>query len=239
MLEKTQAIVLKSLKFKESSLIVTCFTAEFGLQSYILRGVLKSKKGGLRPAYFQILNQLNLVVHLSKKSQLHTIKELKVTYHYQSIPKSVLKQSMLMFMAEFLSESIREESPNLNLFEFLAQGLRLFDEIELVADFHLVFLLKLSKFLGFYPQESQVEKPYFDLLEGKFTSNYMGRNQLDMQETKLFTLLMKLSFDDLNRLHFNGEQRNRLLNIIINYYSLHLNGFRTPKSLTVLESLYR
>lgn len=239
MLEKCEAIVLKAIKFKETSLIVNCFTREFGLQSFLVRGVLKSGKSTIKPAYFQLLNQLKLVIYRKKKSQLHTIKELKVQYHYRNISSSMSKQSVLMFLGEFLNESIREESPQEELYEFLAQGLMLFDELEVVADFHLVFLLKLSKYLGFYPESNKDNLEYFDLLEGKYVGTYQGNNQLNMQETILLNRLIDLNFSDLHEAHFSSGQRNALLSFLVKYYSLHLNGFKTPKSLEILKSLYR
>lgn len=239
MLEKSEAIVLRAIKFKETSLIVNCFTRKFGLQSFLVRGVLQSGKSSIKPAYFQLLNQLKLVIYRKKKAQLHTIKELKVQYHYKNISTSMSKQSVLMFLGEFLNESIREESPQEELYEFLAQGLILFDELEVVADFHLVFLLKLSKYLGFYPESNKDNLEYFDLPEGKYVATYQGNNQLNMQETILLNRLIDLNFSDLNEVHFSSGQRNALLSFLVNYYSLHLNGFKTPKSLEILKSLYR
>ena len=93
----TNAIVLSSLKFGDTSLIVKCFTQQEGLKSYLVRGVLKPKKGGLKVAYFQPLTQLKIIANHNTKGTLHTIKEIQVYNSYQFMYQDVVKQSITFF----------------------------------------------------------------------------------------------------------------------------------------------
>ncbi len=238
MIAKTQAIVFKSIKFRETSLIVTCFTEEFGIQSYLVRGALGKRKSGLKGAHFQLLNQLDLVVKNNNKGHLNSINELKISTQYKYIPFDPIKQSVLLFLAEFLSESIREEVPHKELFNFIQRGILLLDELNVCADFHLVFLLKLSKYLGFYPQISEISLPLFNMEGGCFVSTVHNRGNLNEMDSNLLKKLLNLDFEDLYEVQFNNSQRQVLLLILIKYYSLHLNGFRSPKSLEVLKTIF-
>lgn len=239
MLSTTEGIVLKTLKFKESSLIVTCFTRGFGKQTYLVRGVLKAKRSGLKAAHFQLLNLVQMEVNQNDKGHLNSIKELKISYHYQGIPQNFMKQSLLMFLSEFLNEAIRDEYPNEELFEYIENGLKYLDQAEQVVDFHLVFLMNLAKYIGCYPKGSQGSEAYFNLENGAFTSRVDLHSNLTAEQTILFRKLYELTFQELDKIHFSGNQREELLKILIKYYSLHLNGFREPKSMTILKTLFR
>jgi len=239
MLSTTEGIVLKTLKFKESSLIVTCFTKGFGKQTYLVRGVLKAKKSGLKAAHFQLLNLVQMVVNQNDKGHLNSIKELKIYYHYQGIPQNFIKQSLLMFLPEFLNEAIRDEYPNEELYEYIENGLKYLDQSDQVVDFHLVFLMNLSKYIGCYPKGTHIEEPFFNLENGEFTPRVDRFTNLTIEQTVLFRKLYELNFQDLDKVHFSGNQREELLKILIKYYSLHLNGFREPKSMTILKTLFR
>jgi DNA repair protein RecO (recombination protein O) len=192
----------------------------------------------LKGAHFQLLNQLDLVVKNNNKGHLNNINELKISSQYKYIPFDPKKQSVLLFLAEFLSECIREEVPHKELFNFIQSGILLLDELSVCADFHLVFLLKLSKYLGFYPQISEISLPLFNLEEGRFVSSVHNRGNLNEAESKLFKRLLILDFDDLYETQFNSSQRQDLLMTLVKYYSLHLNGFRSPKSLEVLKMIF-
>ena len=140
----TNAIVLSSLKFGDTSLIVKCFTQQEGLKSYLVRGVLKSKKGGLKVAYFQPLTQLKIIANHNTKGTLHTIKEIQVYNSYQSIYQDVVKQSIAFFLSEVVSNVIQEEEANDALYEFLETSFSWLDSREKIANFHLVFLLNFN-----------------------------------------------------------------------------------------------
>lgn len=234
----TKAIVLSSLKYSDSSLIVKCYTEEEGLKSYLIRGILKAKKGGLKVAYFQPLTQLSIVAKHNNKGSLNSIKEVQVSNPYQTIYKDIIKQSVVMFLSEVLSFSIKEEEKNKALFEYLETGLVWLDVHDKIANFHLLFLLNLTRFLGFYPDISEKEKLGFDLVEGNFSDLTSQKNLIKGNSFFQFKKLLGINFDAIERVSFNKNERQIVLKIIIRYFELHLDGFKKPKSLQILETVF-
>jgi DNA repair protein RecO (recombination protein O) len=237
MLEKTKALVLRSIKYSESSLITTFYTELFGLKTYLLRGVQKSKKGSLRPAYFQPLMQLHIAINPHKKGSLYSLKEASVAHYYQTIYTDVKKNTIVLFLSEVLGQVIKEETPDLELFEYLENAFLWFDHHEGIANFHLLFLINLTKFLGFYPSLVAQDHPYFDLLEGKFTSQ-LSNYTLANQELALFKKLLSVGFNELQLIKLDVIARRALLQILMTYYQLHIEGFTNPRSIKVLSALF-
>ena len=143
MLVTTKAIVLNAIKYGDSNLIVKCYTELEGSKSYLLRGVLSSKKGKLKTAYFQPLTQLKIVANHNNKGTLNSIKEAQVINHYKTVFTNITKQSIVFFLSEVLTYSIQEEENNTELYQFLEASLGWLDSNEKIANFHLYFLLSL------------------------------------------------------------------------------------------------
>jgi DNA repair protein RecO (recombination protein O) len=234
----TKAIVLSALKYSDSSLIVKCFTQEDGLKSYLVRGVLKAKKGGIKIAYFQSLTQLNIVASHNNRGNLNSIKEVQISNPYKTIYKDIVKQSVVLFLSEVLSYAILEEEKNKALFEYLESGLNWLDMHDKISNFHLLFLLNLTRFLGFYPDLSENVKLGFDLLEGNFTELTANKNIIYGNNYYQFKKLLGINFDSIERVSFSKEERQVVLKIIIRYFELHLDGFKKPKSLQILETVF-
>jgi DNA repair protein RecO (recombination protein O) len=234
----TKAIVLSSLKYSDSSLIVKCYTQEEGLKTYLIRGILKAKKGGLKVAYFQPLTQLNIVASHNNKGTLNSIKEVQISNPYKTIYKDIIKQSVVMFLSEVLSYSIKEEENNYPLFDYLETGLIWLDLHDKIANFHLLFLLNLTRFLGFYPDLSEKDKLGFDLVEGNFTDLTSQKNIINGNNFYQFKKLLGINFDSIENVSFNKHERQVVLKIIIRYFELHLDGFKKPKSLQILETVF-
>lgn len=234
----TKVIVLSSLKYNDSSLIVKCYTQEEGVKSYLIRGVLKAKKRGLKAAYFQPLTQLNIVANHSNKGFLNSIKEVQVSAPYKTIYKNIIKQSVVLFLSEVLSYAIKEEEKNKPLFEYLETSLIWLDLHDKIANFHLLFLLNLTRFLGFYPDLTEKNKLGFDLLEGNFTDLTSQKNAISGNNYYQFKKLLGINFDTIEKVSFNKQERQVVLKIIIRYFELHLDGFKKPKSLQILEIVF-
>lgn len=234
----TKAIVFSALKYGDTSLIIKAFTASDGIKSYLLRGVLSSKKGKLKTAYFQPLTQLEIVANHRNKGTLETLREAKVYYHYQSLYADMAKNAMTLFLAELLVNSIREEERNEELFEFLEASLQWLDIHKDIANFHLFFMLSITKFLGFYPDVYQIDKPYFDLLEGEFVSVESLNPMLRGENIYYFKTFLGINFDAIHSVKMKKTNRQELLKSLILYFELHLQGFRKPKSLAVLNEVF-
>ncbi len=234
----TKAIVLSALKYSDTSLIVKCFTLEDGVKSYMLKGILKAKKGKLKAAHFQSLNQLLITANHNNKNTLNSIKEVQVVHPYENIYTSVIKQTIVMFLSEVLSNIIQEEEENEVLYKYIETSLIWLDTNDNIANFHLLFLLNLSRYLGFYPDVTETNKKAFNLLEGRFTDVEYEKLVIKGSELILFKRLLGINFDRINEVLYNKNERQIILRIIIQYFELHLEGFRKPKSLDVLETVF-
>lgn len=234
MLVKTKAIVISSLKYQEKSLIVKCFTQSDGLKSYFVPNAFSAKKSNQKIAYFQPFSILEIEANHKNKGILEHFKEIKLAYSYQTIATDVVKSSIILFLSEMLHHSIKEEEENENLFTFLETALLWLDNHEEITNFHLIFLLQMTKFFGFFPNKANGN--YFEMIDGVF-SEYQGTSCLNFQETVLLKKLLELKFDSSKKL-FLASERQQLLKFIIDYYSIHLDGFKKPKSLEVLKEVF-
>lgn len=236
MLVKTKAIVISSLKFQEKSLIVKCFTESDGLKSYFVQSAYSGKKSNQKIAYFQPLTILEIEANHKNKGTLEHFKEIKLATAYHTINTDVVKSTIVIFLSEMLHHSIHEEEKNQDLFTFLETALLWLDTHEETSNFHLILLLEITKFLGFYPDNSDIEHKFFDYNDGIFTP-FQGLSCLSEHETHLFKKLIDLKFDS-NQKIFAGIERQILLKILLDYYSIHLVGFKKPKSLDVLKEVF-
>lgn len=234
----TKAIVLSSLKYGDSSLIVKAFTASDGLKSYMLKGVLTSKKGKLKAAYFQPLTQLEIVANHKNKGTLESMREVRLTYHYQSLQTNIAKNAITLFLAEMLSNSIQEEESNEGLFYFLEVALQWLDTHADVTNFHIYFLINLTKYLGFYPDTTDMPTDYFDLLEGEFTTIPSLNPNLSGENLSFFKRFLGINFDTIHTVKMKKTSRQELLKSIVLYFELHLHGFRKPRSLAILNEVF-
>jgi DNA repair protein RecO (recombination protein O) len=234
----TKAIVLSSLKYGDTSLIVKCYTEQEGIKSYIIKGILKPKKGGIKVAYFQPLTQLTLVANHSSKSSLHTLKEVQILNPYKTIYRNIVKQSVVLFLSEVLSSSIQEEEKNVDFYNYLEAGLIWLDVHDQIANFHLLFLLNASRFLGFYPDTIEATVFGFDLLNGSSSESTANKNVISGNEFYQFKKLLGINFDSVEDVSFSKNERQLVLRTIIRYFELHLDGFRKPKSLQILEAVF-
>lgn len=238
MLITTQAIVISALKYSEADLIVKCFTKSNGLKSYLLRNILKSRKGKLRTAMFQPLMQLEIEANHKDKGTLETIKEAKVIYQYTNLHTDITKTALVFFISDILRNAIQEEEENDRLFNFLTISTIWLDTHETIANFHLLFLLKLTQYLGFYPDETQIDQEYFNLIEGTFESSEVNRYCQNGLQIKILKQLLGTKFDTLPEIKLNQKQRGDFLTMLLQYYELHLHGFKQPRSLAVLNSIF-
>lgn len=236
MLVKTKAIVISSLKYQEKSLIVKCFTQSHGLKTYFVRDAFSSRKSNQKIAYFQPLTILEIEAVHKNKGTLENFKEIKISTPFQTLHSDIFKSTIVMFLSEILHHSIHEEEKNEQLFTFLETALFWLDNHNGIANFHLILMLEITKYLGFYPDTSEVEFPFFDANEGVFTP-FHGLGSLTEHETNLFKKLIHLKFDN-DQKTFHVIERQILLKILIDYYTYHLDGFRKPKSLEVLAAVF-
>lgn len=238
MLISTKAIVFSALKYGEADLIVKCFTQKSGLKTYLLRGVLKSKKGKIKASLFQPLTQLELVASHKDKGTLEYMKEAKLQKVYQSLHTNVIKSTVVMFLSEVLRNAIKEEEANPALYNFLEVSLDWFDTHDKTVNFHLLLLLKLTRYLGFYPEDSQKDLPVFNLVDGTFQETETNPDCINDENVVLLQRLLGTDFDELTAIKLNQASRSGFLLMLLKYYEIHLQGFHKPKSLAILNEIY-
>lgn len=238
MIVKTRAIVFSAIKYSEADFIVCCFTESAGIKSYLLRNILKSKKSGLKASYFQPLTQLDLIATHKNKGTLEFIREAKVSVPYASLHTDIVKSSLVLFLAEILKNSIREEEANPWLYVFIEESLLWLDENDGVANFHIYFLLRLSHFLGFYPDASQIDFRYFNILEGNFQESKTNEYCLEGETVENLKRFFNSSLYDIGSIKLSKTSRSNLLELLLTYYKLHVQGYQRPKSLSVINQIF-
>ncbi|MTI33618.1 DNA repair protein RecO [Xanthovirga aplysinae] len=227
MLHKSRGIALNYIKYKESSIIARIYTELFGLQSYVINGV-RSKKSRYKVALFQPLTLLDLVVYKREHAGLNRISEVKCSNPFASIPFDVKKSGIALFLTEVLVKSVREEEPNPSLFAFLEQSILMLDHLEShYENFHLQFLLKLSKYLGFGAATAH------DFFEQLFP--FTDLKDMALTEEQSINQLTILNYQ--NDFHLSNKYRREILGHILQFFKLHLENFGEVKSLAVLKEI--
>lgn len=236
---QTELIVLSRLRYGETSLIVRAYTRELGLQSYMVKGVLKPKKTGLKPSYFQSLTRLNAVVTYSPKTQkLHSIREAKPIANSNGFSADVLKSNVALFMAEVLSMLLSEEQEDQLLYTFLTAQI---DRLELQPvgpDYLILFLLRLTHFIGCFPDKEFQPSQVFDLSQGIFTEPKHAHTALSIRASELLYRYLGTNFDDDQRINASKATRQEVLEGLLRYFSFQIAGFKFPKSLEIIQSIF-
>ncbi|WP_158826003.1 DNA repair protein RecO [Mucilaginibacter lacusdianchii] len=239
MLHKTRGIVLKVTDYGETSVIVQIFTEKFGLQSYIINGV-KKPKARITRNMLQPLHLLDLIVYYKNSGAVQRIRELKNSPLLLHIPYEVVKSSIALFLNEVLYKAVKQQTADEQLFEYVFKGIELLDNItEGLANFHLLFLIGLTRYLGFYPDVTSITNAdYFDMRNGVFTRYKPESDQfLSPPHTYNFYQLLALGFDNLTSINLSNDERRYLISRILEYYALHIEGFGYIQSHEVLEEV--
>ena len=243
MIHKTKGIVLRSIKYGETSLVLTVFTELFGLQSYIINGVRTvSKKGSSKSVFFQSCAILDLVVYHNEFKNLQRIKEYKWAHLYQHIFSDVRKNSVALFMIELLTKCLKQPEANAELFYFVEDALVHLDKSgdTVAANFPLFFAVHLAVFFGFrINDEFSEEKHYLDLEEGLFTAKQPRHpNYLDDKSAEITSYILKVQQPaELEELKLNQEFRRFLLSAYESYYQLQIADFGSMKTLPMLREM--
>ncbi|WP_425076598.1 DNA repair protein RecO [Psychroserpens sp. S379A] len=238
MLNKNKAIVISKVRYRDNDLIVTCFTKQKGLISYVIPGALKQKNGKSKAVYFQLLSQLQIEENFKANRTLQYIKEVKTDYIYRSLHSNVYKSSIVMFLAEILSTVLKEEEQNLQLYEYLETTLKWLDLQDQFSNFHLLFLLNITQYLGFYPDDSTISAPYFNLSNGLFETQKTNLYSVSGENLVLLKQLLGTNFDALKNIKISSKQRQSFLTMLLLYFELHLGSFKKPQSLQVFNQVF-
>ncbi len=240
MLTKTRAIVLHSLKYGEKRMIVDMLTREHGRVEFIV-SVSHSAKAKMRKQFFQPLTMLEIECDLRQRVQLQRLREVRIVHPYATIPFDQYKLSLLFFIAEVLSASTRGEQQNQNLYDYVEASMLWLDGCPgSYANFHLVFMMRLTRFIGFLPNiEGYREGDVFDIRAAEFTSAVpLHRDFIAAADAARISTLMRMNYDTMHLFRMSRDDRNRIVDVLLTYYKMHVPNFPELRSLAVVKQLF-
>ena len=237
---KARGIVLSTVKYGDSGMVVQMLTDRYGRQSYMVQGVRSSRGRGSKMALFQPLFVLEFEGLESSHSDLHKMREVQNEVVFKSVPYDIRKSTMALFMAEVLYRLVGESEANEPLFDFVYHSIRALDEIdEGVANFHLWFLANLSRYLGYFPGNEHLKGSLFDMREGLYTRTLpLHDHVMSVEEAELLRDLTECDLECLGEIPLNREQRVAMLSRLVEYYSIHLDAIRSVRSIEILQEVF-
>lgn len=242
MIHSTKGIVLRAVKYGDTSLIVLMYTELFGIQSYIVNGVRTEKKGGTRAGMFQPAAILDMVVYHQEQRNLHRLKEFKWSYVYRQVYAGMIRNTLVMYMMELLQKCLKQPEANPDLYDFIETSLIRLDASDdlTAANYALHFTLALAAYLGFQIGGRYSETtPVLDLQEGVYVADRPAHvHYLDGYLAEATTLLMEAgTVAELGSIRLNRELRRSLLEAYQSFYALHVPDFGKLRSLPVLQDI--
>jgi DNA repair protein RecO (recombination protein O) len=243
MINKTKGIVLRTVKYGETSLVVSMFTELFGLQSYLVNGVRTiPKKGSAKANLFQPSAILDLVAYHNEFKNLNRLREFKWAVLYQHILSDIRKNAVAMFMVELLTKCLKQPEPNPDLFYFVEDALLHLDTANdaITGNFPLFFALHLAVFFGFRINDEYSETQHFlDLEEGRFVAEQPNHAHylIDREAAAVSDILKILQPEELQQVHLNQDMRRRITQALEIFYALHIPEFGQMKTLPVLRDI--
>jgi len=246
MTHKTRGIVLRSIKYGETSLVVTMFTELFGVQTYMVNGVRTSKRAGAKAVLYQPASLLDLQVYHYEQKNMQRIKEANWSYLQHQTMNSVVKNSIALYMMELLYKTLKQPEQNIDLFYFCEDALQQLDKASpaITANFPLFFSLHLPHFFGFRMNEPEIELNktphiFLDLQEGVFSAHLPPHRYYMEGDSALVTAeLLRISQPaDLEDMRLNQLKRRELLDRYLEYYALHIQDFGQMKTVGILTEI--
>lgn len=246
MVETHQVIVLSTLKYSEDKLIVNALSRSGGRVSILVK-VAHSQRAAVRHTLFQPLSVLEVQWEANPRTSMFKPKAARPAIALLSMQSEPAKATVAMFLAEFLQHVTNSEFDGGLLYDYIVYALQWFDEAEKdYANFHLVFLLRLTRFLGIEPNlgsdtaDDGTPRPYFDLQEGTYTGTMPTHDYyIRGADAAALPTLWRMNFGTMHVFRLSGAERSRILSALITYYRLHLPGIPELKSLDVLRSVFR
>jgi DNA repair protein RecO (recombination protein O) len=240
MLTKTEAIVLHAFKYGETRMVVDMFTRTNGRLSFVVQ-LPKSAKGKMKKQFFQPLTLLNVECDIRPRLQLQKLSSATILTPLPTLQMEPVKLSITLFLAEFLYHALKGEQRNEPLFDYVISSLQWLDGCSNhVANFHLVFLMRMARFLGFYPNLDGYEPGCcFDLRASTFSMERpLHHDVLPPDEADKVLLMMRMDYATMHVFRLTHHDRNRLLDIALTYYRIHLPAFPELHSLGVLQEMW-
>ena len=243
MTHKSKGIVLRAIKYGETSLIVTILTELFGIQTYMVNGVRTASKGGNRAALYQPAMLLEMEVYHNEQKPIHRIKEAGRSLLYHNLFINVVRHSIALFIVEMLHKTSKQPENNPDIFHFAEDVLVKLDTCTdpAAANIPLYFALHLCYFHGFRISlpAAGTNMEFIDLVEGSFTDHRPSHSHYIAGEDVTITaeILKVMQIEELADIKLNSVRRKNLLLLYMDYYRLHIQDFGNMKTLPVLHEI--
>ena len=237
---KARGIVLHTMKYGESSMVVFMLTDTLGRQNYMMQGIRSARSKGNKAALLQPMFVVDFVGLESPKMQMHRMQEVRSAVALTLLPFDVRKSTIALFMAETLYRLIKEVEPQSPLFGFVEESVVALDTLtDGIANFHLWFMVHLSAHLGFYPGNEYIHGGCFDIQEGLFVHSMpQHRLALSPENTRILAALMSTEVSDLASLNLARGQRSAFLAAMLTYFGYHLDSIHNVRSLDILRDVF-
>jgi DNA repair protein RecO (recombination protein O) len=239
-LEKTQGIVLSTINYSDKYILAPIYTNTFGRVTYMIPKT-KGKSTKVHKSLFSPMSILDLEVDHQLSRDIQRIREAHNAYPLFSIPTNIIKTSIVFFLSDFLNKVLKDTDEHEIIFKYLSQSIQVLEESQKgLANYHIVFILKLSRFLGFYPNFEDYDKgDIFDMLNGVFVKHQpLHKHFVNKNESETLALLARINYDNMHHFLLSRQDRTNIINRMLEYYRIHLHDFPALKSLDILHELF-
>ncbi|MEM1128384.1 MAG: DNA repair protein RecO [Bacteroidota bacterium] len=246
MIVRTEAVVLRSMRYRETSLIVTLFTHEQGRVSVLAKGarLTRSRFGAtLQPmAHIEVL-----YAHKSTRT-LHTLRESAHLTLHPHLRQDLGRTALGYRMIELVAALMPQEAPNAPVFELLKGSLTVLDQAEGVVTALLpYFQLRLATLLGFGPAIERDVVAQVTEAGGVLvldTGAVVPLEQAtspsvrsDRSTLRAFAICARADLDVVLRTQMDVDVQRRLVDLVDAYLRYHLEESYPTRSQPVLRRL--
>ncbi len=239
MLQKTKAIVLKTIKYSDNSVIATVYSQSSGKIPIIIKSI-HTKKSKTKINYLQPFFIIDIELYYKETRNIQKAKEIKPNYKFKTLPFDIIKSSIAIFLSEVLNKSIKEQEQNQQLYDFIEKSIEFIDiSKNNISNFHLIFLIHLTKYLGFFPTNNFSDKnPFFDLENAIFIDYKNNSNHLNINESKIISNFLSSNFNNYINIKISKPDKNKTLQNILKLYKNQIPEFGKIKSLEIMQSVF-
>jgi DNA repair protein RecO (recombination protein O) len=240
MIITTKGIVIRAIKYSETSLICDIYTEAMGMQPYIVSGVRK-RKAKISASLLQVMSIVELVAYHKEGRDINRVTELKPEYVYQKMPFDVIRGAVGLFMTELVQKTVKEHEANPQLFDFLYHAFTNLDStIQSIANYHLAFMAQLTEYLGFMMEDNySPSMPYFDVKEGRYRSvRIANQDGLNKEMSEALFAFCQIPLTDSHQIKLSREDRKIMIKRLIRYYQHRIENFKELNAFKVLQEIF-
>lgn len=243
MVHKTKGIILRAVKYGETSLICTVFTELLGLQSYMVKGVRTSKTRSRKANQLFPGSILDLIVYDQPNRNLQLMKEHTPAVIYETLQEDVVKNGVAIFAIEVITQVLAACDPEPELFSFLEDFLLQLDHASPrdIANYPLYFIIQSARLSGYFIAGNYSgETSFADIHEGRFAaeSSHYPPFISGSEASLMSELNQATSLEAIQTVKMNAEERRKMLQYFLTFLQLHVPHFRELRSVAILTAIF-